>query len=133
MEEINDLKKKINHLEYEEIKGLKEDISKITLDLNTNNILTQQSVEVTKKLDETMNSVKDAMIDISTKLGETERTNQELKTNVQHLNSKFERLETKVEENEDSKKIDVVVWLKKNFISVIMSVGILGYILSQME
>lgn len=133
MEEINDLKKKINHLEYEEIKGLKEDISKITLDLNTNNILTQQSVEVAKKLDETMASVRDTMLDISIKLGETEKTNQELKTNVQHLNSKFERLETKVEENEDSKKIDVVVWLKKNFISVIMSVGILGYILSQME
>ena len=35
-----ELKDKVNKLEYTEIKKIKEDISQIKIDLNTNNILT---------------------------------------------------------------------------------------------
>lgn len=128
MEELTDLRKKVNRLEYEEIKELKDDIANIKIDLNTNNILTKQSIDVTRKLSDTMDSVKEAMVNISNKLGETERTNQELKTSVQCLSSKFEKLETKVEENEDRGKFDYLLWFKQNFIALIMTGGVIGYI-----
>ena len=45
-----ELKDKVNKLEYTEIKKIKEDISQIKIDLNTNNILTKQSIETSKQL-----------------------------------------------------------------------------------
>lgn len=128
MEELTDLRKKVNRLEYEEIKDLKDDIANIKIDLNTNNILTKQSIDVTRKLSDTMDSVKDAMVNIGNKLGETEKTNQELKISVQCLNGKFEKLETKVEENENRGKFDYLLWFKQNFIALIMAGGVIGYI-----
>lgn len=128
MEELTDLRKKVNRIEYEEIKDLKDDIANIKIDLNTNNILTKQSIDVTRKLSDTMDSVKDAMVNIGNKLGETERTNQELKKSVQCLSGKFEKLETKVEESEDRGKFDYLLWFKQNFIALIMAAGVIGYI-----
>lgn len=128
MEELTDLRKKVNRIEYEEIKDLKDDIANIKIDLNTNNILTKQSIDVTRKLSDTMDSVKDAMVNIGNKLGETERTNQELKKSVQCLSGKFEKLETKVEESEDRGKFDYLLWFKQNFIALIMAGGVIGYI-----
>ena len=49
-----ELKDKVNKLEYTEIKKIKEDISQIKIDLNTNNILTKQSIETSKQLSEAM-------------------------------------------------------------------------------
>lgn len=92
MEELDELKKKINHLEYDEIKTLKDDITQIKIDLNTNNLLTQQSIKSNEKLSTTLESVQTAMFEITESLKDSNKISTELTQTVSSLNNKVDVL-----------------------------------------
>lgn len=98
MEELDELKKKINHLEYDEIKTLKDDITQIKIDLNTNNLLTQQSIKSNEKLSTTLESVQTAMFEITESLKDSNKISTELTQSVSNLNNKVDVLSDRTNE-----------------------------------
>lgn len=130
----DDLKKKVNDLEYKEIKAIKEDITQIRIDLSNNSLLTQQAIDSSKKLSDTMDNVKEAMIRISESITNTNRISTDLADSVDDLADKVNRLDEKVDDRinniENKAKFDIIDWLKSNFVTIIMAVGVLVYIYS---
>ena len=92
-----ELKDKVNKLEDTEIKKIKEDISQIKIDLNTNNILTKQSIETSKQLSEAMSSFKETMIEMGQSLKDGNRISSELAETVKNLNDKVDNAINKIE------------------------------------
>ncbi len=126
MEELDELKKKVNHLEYDEIKTLKDDITQIKIDLNTNNLLTQQSIKSNEKLSTTLESVQTAMFEITESLKDSNKISTELTQTVSNLNNKVdvlsdntsERLQefdNKITAIDNKSKIDIAELEKDKF------------------
>lgn len=126
MEELDELKKKVNHLEYDEIKTLKDDITQIKIDLNTNNLLTQQSIKSNEKLSTTLESVQTAMFEITESLKDSNKISTELTQTVSNLNNKVdvlsdntsERLQefdNKITAIDNKSKIDITELEKDKF------------------
>lgn len=126
MEELNELKKKINHLEYDEIKTLKDDITQIKIDLNTNNLLTQQSIKSNEKLSTTLESVQTAMFEITESLKDSNKISTELTQTVSSLNNKVDVLSDNTNERlqefnnkivaiDNKSKIDIMELEKDKF------------------
>jgi outer membrane murein-binding lipoprotein Lpp len=139
MEKIQDLESKVNKLEYEEIKGIKEEIKTIQINLAENNILTRQSVESTDKLSDTLTTVKETMIQMSESMKTNNRVSEELASSVKSLNHqvngledkmdcKFKEVDIKIREQEDKNKFDIMLWIKDNWISLVVGVGVIFYI-----
>ena len=112
MEELNDLKKKMNHIEYEEIKGLKEDISTIKIDLARNSQLTETVAKSYDKMSDTMDSVKETMIVMSESMKQNNKTMEELGDKVDAMDSKFSNqiqdVKNGIEEVDNKSKVDLV-------------------------
>lgn len=142
MIEVEDLKKKVNHLEYEEIKGIKEDISNIKADLKVNNILTQQSIESSEKLSSTLDNVKDTMLIMSESMKRSNEVSENLANSVKSLenkvDTKFDEQEKRMDEIDDKSKIDIVrsgrdtiysnLW---KYVLIALGCGGLGTIITQ--
>lgn len=126
MEELDELKKKVNHLEYDEIKTLKDDITQIKIDLNTNNLLTQQSIKSNEKLSTTLESVQTAMFEITESLKDSNKISTELTQTVSSLNNKVDVLSDNTNEKlqefnnkivaiDNKSKIDIMELEKDKF------------------
>lgn len=137
---LDDLKKRVDHLEYDEIASIKDDVNEIKIELNKNDILTQQAIESNKKLNDTMDSFKETMISISTSIKENNKISQQLANTVDELNLKITKVEentnvsinkisTKLDEVDNKSKFDITSWLKNNFISVLLTIGALSYVI----
>ena len=50
MSEFEELKKKIDHLEYDEINPMKEDINEIKISITSNDLLIKQALESNRKV-----------------------------------------------------------------------------------
>ena len=142
MEEISDLKKKINHIEYEEIKNIKDEIGNIKVNLAENSLLTKQCVDSNEKLNDTMNSVKDTMLIMSESMRQNNKVSEELALSVKSLGTKvdtmddkfgnkFQEVDNKINGVNDKSKIDILEWIKQNWFGVAMSIGVLSYIVTQ--
>lgn len=127
MEAVEDLKKKVEHLEYEEIKEIKDKIGKIEIDLNTNNILTKQSIETTNKLSETMNCVRETMIEMSQSIKQGNEVSKILTESVGELGKKVSRLDDKVNDMDEKSKVDILQFLQKNWLTIVAVIGIISY------
>ena len=127
MSEFNydELKSKINHLEYDEIKPLKEDVNEIKLKMNTNDLLTKQALENNEKLSHAIGTLKDTMVEISQSVKDSNRINNEITKTIEELNKKITSVEIRISEIDDKSKLDIVLWLKNNWFGI---VGILGII-----
>ena len=127
MSEFNydELKSKINHLEYDEIKPLKEDVNEIKLKMNTNDLLTKQALENNEKLSHAIGTLKDTMVEISQSVKDSNRINNEITKTIEELNKKITSVEIRINEIDDKSKLDIVLWLKNNWFGI---VGILGII-----
>lgn len=125
MGEFDELKSKINHLEYDEIKPIKEDISDIKLKMNTNDLLTKQAVENNERLSNAIDILKTTMIEISQSVKDSNRINGEITKTIEELNKKISSVEVRISEIDDKSKLDIVIWLKNNWFGII---GILGII-----
>lgn len=141
--ELDDLKSKLNKIEYTEIKEVKEEIQQIKIDLNTNNILTRQCTESNEKLAQTMDTLKTTMIEIAQSVKDSNKVTSELATTVKNLNDKVNNVESTMgkkfnEVNErmdtidEKSKVDILGFLKSNIVGILLSVGALIYALSQL-
>ena len=140
--ELDDLKSKLNKIEYTEIKEVKEEIQQIKIDLNTNNILTRQCTESNEKLAQTMDTLKTTMIEIAQSVKDSNKVTSELATTVKNLNDKVNNVESTMgkkfnEVNErmdtidEKSKVDILGFLKSNIVGILLAVGALVYALSQ--
>ena len=109
---IEELKAKVDKLEYTEIKNIKEDIGQIKIDLSTNNLLTQQSIDANNKLSNVIDTMRDTMIEMGQSLKDSNRISSELTDNVSNLSDKVNKVENKLEEKikniDDKSKIDIL-------------------------
>ena len=140
--ELEDLKSKINKLEYTEIKELKEEIQEIKLNLNTDNILTKQCTESNEKLSATLETLKSTMVEIAQSVKDSNKVTSELTATVKSLNdkvnnvestmgTKFNEVNERMDAIDDKSKFDIVEFLKHNIIGILLGVGALIYALSQ--
>ena len=119
--EYEDLKKKIYHLEYEDMKEIRSDIQNVKEDMAKNHVLLKQSISSTEKLNETLATVQTTMIQLT----ESMKHNGEV-TNA--LSQKVSNLENKIDRVESQSKLDMREWWQKNWVNVIMLLGVVAYI-----
>lgn len=140
--ELEDLKSKLNKLEYTEIKEIKDEIQEIKIDLNTNNILTKQCTESNEKLSYALDTLKSTMVEVAQSVKDSNKVTSELASTVKDLNDKVNKVEStmgtkfneineRMEIIDNKSKIDIVGFLKTNLIGILMGVGALIYALSQ--
>lgn len=141
--ELDDLKSKLNKIEYTEIKELKEEIQEIKLNLNTNNLLTKQCAESNEKLSTTLETLKSTMIEVAQSVKDSNKVTSELTTTVKSLNdkvnnvestmgTKFNEVNERMDTIDDKSKFDIVEFLKHNIIGILLGIGALIYALSQL-
>ena len=108
--ELEDLKQKVKKIEYTELKEIKDDIQHIKIDLNTNNILTQQCTESNEKLSNTLDSLKLTMVEVSQSMKDSNKVTSELALNVRDLNSKLNDVEKTMDTkfNEVNGRMDTI-------------------------
>lgn len=125
MDEFEEFKQRLHHLEYEEIRPIKEDISDMKIALNKNDLLTKQALETNSKLSNTIDVLKNTMVEISQSVKDSNRINNEITKTIEELNKKITSVEVRINEIDDKSKLDIVLWLKNNWFGI---VGILGII-----
>ena len=119
--ECEELKKKVNHLEYEELKEVKHEIQVIKEDMARNNILLAQNIDSSEKLNTTLNNVQNTMIQLSENIKHNNET-------TNSLNQKVSNLEQKMDDVENHGKLDMMEWWQKNWVSVIVLLGVAVYV-----
>lgn len=136
MNEFEDLKKKIDHLEYDEINPMKEDINEIKITLTSNDLLIKQALESNKKVSDSLEVLKDTMVEVSRSVRDSNRINDEITKTIEELNKRISSVDEntnntlkafgkKIEEIDNKSKLDIMLWLKNNWFGII---GILGII-----
>ena len=140
MDDFEELKKKINHLEYDEIAPMKEDINEIKITLSSNDLLIKQALESNKKVSDSLEVLKDTMLEVSRSVRDSNRINDEITKTIEELNNRIcsvesntketlKTLDNKVTEIDNKSKLDVVLWIKNNWFGIIGILGILYTIL----
>lgn len=119
--ECEELRKRVNHLEYEDMKEIRGDIQEIREDMVKNHVLLEQNISSSEKLNDTLNTVQHTMIQLT----ESMKNNNEATV---ALSRKVSNLEDKIDKVEDSTKLDMSDWWKKNWVNVIILAGVVTYI-----
>ena len=129
MGEFEELKKKIEHLEYDEIKPIKQDINEMKITLSNNDLLTKQALESNQKLSSALDILKNTMVEVSQSVKDSNRINTEINKTIEELNKKIASVETKIKEIDEKSKLDIVLWLKNNWFGIVGILGVLYTIL----
>ena len=95
IDELEDLRKRVDNLQYKEIQPLKDDIEQIRVNLAEDNLLTKQCTESNKKMSDTLDSLKDTMINIAQSVKDSNQISSELAQTVKNLNDKAQGVEKK--------------------------------------
>jgi chromosome segregation ATPase len=141
MGEFEDLKKKIDHLEYDEINPMKDDINEIKITLTSNDLLIKQALESNKKVSDSLEVLKDTMVEVSRSVRDSNRINDEITKTIEELNkricsvdnntnNKFKELGDRIEEIDNKSKLDIMLWLKNNWFGIVGIIGIIYAIIS---
>jgi chromosome segregation ATPase len=136
MGEFEDLKKKIDHLEYDEINPMKDDINEIKITLTSNDLLIKQALESNKKVSDSLEVLKDTMVEVSRSVRDSNRINDEITKTIEELNkricsvdnntnNKFKELGDRIEEIDNKSKLDIMLWLKNNWFGIVGIIGII--------
>lgn len=136
MSEFDELRSKINHLEYDEIKPIKEDINEMKITLSNNDLLTKQALESNKKVSDSLEVLKGTMIEVSQSIKDSNRINNEITKTIEELNKKVGAVENntqetlrafgdKIEEIDNKSKLDIMIWLKNNWFGIVGIIGII--------
>lgn len=142
MEAIEELKKKVENIEYKDIKELRCDISNMWLELQKNNLLTEQNVESNKSLSETMIVVKDTMIEMKQSVELSNKNNELLASNIETMNrnmsnledkmdTKFTEVDKEINKIDNKSKIDIVSLTKDWIAKLLIGGGLIAFIASQ--
>lgn len=130
MEAIEELKKKVEDIEYKDIKELRDDVSTIKIQLERNNVLTEQNVESNKKLSETMGIVKDTMISMGSSIELNNENSKKLADSIEQMSNRFDGKFKDVDErmNQINNKgmIDTTILYKEWLVKLILGGGALG-------
>lgn len=140
MDNFEDLKKKVDHLEYDEINPIKEDINTMKITLSNNDLLTKQALESNERLSRAIDVLKTTMIEVSQSVKDSNRINSEITKTIEELNKKITLVETstneslkafgeKIDEIDDKSKLDIVLWLRNNWFGIVGIIGIIYTIL----
>ena len=143
MNEFEDLKKKIDHLEYDEINPMKEDINEIKITLTSNDLLVKQALESNKKVSDSLEVLKDTMVEVSRSVRDSNRINDEITKTIEELNKRIssvdnntkdalEKFETKITEIDNKSKLDIMLWVKNNWFGIVGVIGIIYTIIKNM-
>lgn len=143
MNEFEDLKKKIDHLEYDEINPMKEDINEIKITLTSNDLLIKQALESNKKVSDSLEVLKDTMVEVSRSVRDSNRINDEITKTIEELNRRIssvdnntkdalEKFETKITEIDNKSKLDIMLWIKNNWFGIVGVIGIIYTIIKNM-
>ena len=143
MNELEDLKKKIDHLEYDEINPMKEDINEIKITLTSNDLLVKQALESNKKVSDSLEVLKDTMVEVSRSVRDSNRINDEITKTIEELNKRIssvdnntkdalEKFETKITEIDNKSKLDIMLWVKNNWFGIVGVIGIIYTIIKNM-
>lgn len=119
--EYEELKKKISHIEYEDLKEIRGDIQEIREDMVKHHVLLEQNISSSEKLNDTLNTVQHTMI----QLAESMKNNNEATI---ALNHKVSGLEEKIDKVEDNNRLDMREWWQKNWVNVIILFGVVVYV-----
>lgn len=141
MSEFEDLKKKIDHLEYDEINPMKDDINEIKITLTSNDLLIKQALESNKKVSDSLEVLKDTMVEVSRSVRDSNRINDEITKTIEELNkricsvdnntnNKFKELGDRIEEIDNKSKLDIMLWLKNNWFGIVGIIGIIYAVIS---
>ena len=138
----DDLKKRVDHLQYDEINPLKSEVNDIKITLSNNDLLTRQVVDSNKTLSNTMESLKDTMVEISQSVKDSNRVTSQLAVTVEELNKKISSVEIstkdsieafseKLDKIDEKSKVDILDWCKSKWFEIVLAIGALSYALSQ--
>ena len=143
MNELEDLKKKIDHLEYDEINPMKEDINEIKVNISKYDLLIKQALESNRKVSDSLEVLKDTMVEVSRSVRDSNRINDEITKTIEELNKRIssvdnntkealDKFETKITEIDNKSKLDIVLWIKNNWFGIIGVLGIIYTIIKNM-
>lgn len=143
MNELEDLKKKIDHLEYDEINPIKEDINEIKVNISKYDLLIKQALESNRKVSDSLEVLKDTMVEVSRSVRDSNRINDEITKTIEELNKRIssvdnntkealDKFETKITEIDNKSKLDIVLWIKNNWFGIIGVLGIIYTIIKNM-
>lgn len=145
-EEIKKLQKKIEALEYKDIKRIEEKIKEIEINYTSNNVYTEQNTKVIEGINTTMSCMQETLIKLSIAfegygktieqlLDSSKTTNVEISEIKQTQNrlakdfSKHEKeimdMKKDITQNEEKSKFDFILFVK-NHISEVIFATILG-------
>lgn len=117
-----------------DIKALRSDVVDIKENLAKNNVLTEQCIKSSEKLSDTMDVFKETMCEITSSLKDSNRVTSDLARKMESFETKlndtndkmderFNELRGEVELVDGKSKIDVLEWLKENWIKLAILVG----------
>ena len=140
MGEFEELKKKIDHLEYDEINPMKEDINEIKISMASNDLLIKQALESNKKLSDSLEVLKDTMLEVSRSVRDSNRINDEITKTIEELNKRICSVENntkdtlktfneKISEIDNKSKLDIMLWMRNNWFGIVGILGVLYTIL----
>lgn len=142
---MDDIQKRINHIEYEEIKELKENMNQVKIDMAKNNLLTEQLIETSKESSATMMCIRETMVVMAENM---KQSNKEISANMVSLkdnvikledkvdhkfdavNSKIKEMDKEVEEINNEGKLNIRIWLRNSLPTIIIALAFAGYALS---
>lgn len=140
MSEFDELKKKIDHLEYDEINPMKEDINEIKISITSNDLLIKQALESNKKVSDSLEVLKDTMLEVSRSVRDSNRINDEITKTIEELNKRICSVENntkdtlktfseKISEIDNKSKLDIMLWMRNNWFGIVGILGVLYTIL----
>lgn len=117
-----------------DIRCLRSSMTDIKENLAKNNVLTEQCVRSNEKLSETMDIFKDTMCEITSSLKDSNRVTSDLAKKMESfetklndtndkMDEKFNELRGEVELVDGKSKVDVLEWLKTNWIKLAILLG----------
>lgn len=119
--QCDELKKRVNHIEYEDLKEIRGDIQEIREDMAKNHVLLKQNIDSSERLNNTLTTVQNTMIQLSENIKNTNET-------TSALSNKVSNLEEKIDKVENHGKLDMMEWWQKNWVNVIILVGVVAYV-----
>jgi methyl-accepting chemotaxis protein len=122
LDEFKDLKKKIEHLEYDEIKTIKEEVSDMKNNMTRTETLLEQNIKSSDRLSDTLDKVQDTMTHLSESMQHNNKA-------VDKLSNKVTNLEEKIDKVEENDKISIGGFIKEHWFNLVIVFGMILYIL----
>ncbi len=122
MEEIDKLTKRVDYIQQIDIKDLQGKVGNIEIELTKNSLLIDTNTKAMEKISNTMDKISETMVQLSKEIERSNRISDELSEKVGNLENKFDTLE-------DKTKFDIMSFIKQNWISIIVDVGVIAYLL----